>query len=113
MGTGTVLGGVVGGVVLLLLLFALSGLRLVYQYERGVIFVFGRLIGAKGPGIFWVPPLISRMRKIDLRVVTVEPPPQEGVTRDNVTLKVGAVLFFYVVNPCGSPSRKCGGALTK
>jgi regulator of protease activity HflC (stomatin/prohibitin superfamily) len=98
VGTGTVLGGVVGGVVLLLL-FALSGLRLVYQYERGVIFVFGRLIGAKGPGIFWVPPLISRMRKIDLRVVTVELPPQEGVTRDNVTLKVGAVLFFYVVNP--------------
>ena len=99
MGTGTILGGVAGGVVLFLLLYALSGLRLVYQYERGVIFVFGRLIGAKGPGIFWVPPLISRMRKIDLRVVTVELPPQEGVTRDNVTLKVGAVLYFYVVNP--------------
>jgi regulator of protease activity HflC (stomatin/prohibitin superfamily) len=99
VGIGTVLGGVVGGVVLFLLLFALLGLRIVYQYQRGVIFVFGRLIGAKGPGIFWVPPLISRMRKIDLRVVTVELPPQEGVTRDNVTLKVGAVLFFYVVNP--------------
>src|SRR5258706_4235939 len=89
----------IGGVIVVLLLVALSGLRVVYQYERGVIFVLGRLIGAKGPGVFWVPPLISRMRKIDLRIVTVELPPQEGVTRDNVTVGVGAVLFFYVVNP--------------
>ena len=89
----------IGGVIVALLLVALSGLRVVYQYERGVIFVLGRLIGAKGPGVFWVPPLISRMRKIDLRIVTVELPPQEGVTRDNVTVGVGAVLFFYVVNP--------------
>jgi regulator of protease activity HflC (stomatin/prohibitin superfamily) len=89
----------IGGVIVVLLLAALSGLRVVYQYERGVIFVLGRLIGAKGPGVFWVPPLISRMRKIDLRIVTVELPPQEGVTRDNVTVGVGAVLFFYVVNP--------------
>jgi regulator of protease activity HflC (stomatin/prohibitin superfamily) len=64
-----------------------------------VIFVLGRLIGAKGPGLFWVPPLISRMRKIDLRTVTVELPPQEGVTRDNVTVGVSAVLYFYIVDP--------------
>ena len=58
------------------------------------------MIGAKGPGVFWVPPLISRTRKVDLRVVTIELlPPQEGVTRDNVTVKVSAVLYFHIVNP--------------
>jgi regulator of protease activity HflC (stomatin/prohibitin superfamily) len=83
----------------LLLLFILAGLRVVNQYERGVIFVLGRLRGAKGPGVFWVPPFISTMRKIDLRIVTIELPPQEGVTRDNVTVRVSAVVYFYVVNP--------------
>lgn len=86
-------------VIALLVIFFISGLRVVNQYERGVIFVLGRLIGAKGPGLFWVPPLISRMRKIDLRTVTVELPPQEGVTRDNVTVGVSAVLYFYIVDP--------------
>ncbi|HLJ81774.1 MAG TPA: SPFH domain-containing protein, partial [Ktedonobacterales bacterium] len=88
-----------GGVLLVFLfLFFLAGLRVVNQYERGVIFVLGRLIGAKGPGLFWVPPFISKMRKIDMRIVTIELPPQEGVTRDNVTVKVSAVVYFYVVN---------------
>jgi regulator of protease activity HflC (stomatin/prohibitin superfamily) len=91
---------VVGGAVILIVivLFVLAGLRVVNQYERGVIFVLGRLIGARGPGLFWVPPFISKMRKIDMRVVTIELPPQEGVTRDNVTVKVSAVVYFYVVN---------------
>ncbi|HEX6817887.1 MAG TPA: slipin family protein [Ktedonobacterales bacterium] len=91
---------IIGGgiVVLILVLFTLSGLRVVNQYERGVVFVLGRLIGAKGPGLFWVPPFISSMRKIDMRVVTIELPPQEGVTRDNVTVKVSAVVYFYVVS---------------
>lgn len=93
------LGPVVVIVVILLILFLLSGLRVVNQYERGVIFVLGRLIGARGPGVFWVPPFISTMRKIDLRIVTIELPPQEGVTRDNVTVRVSAVVYFYVVNP--------------
>lgn len=90
-----------GGIILLLIVifFVLSGIRVVNQYERGVIFVLGRLIGAKGPGIFWVPPFISSMRKIDLRIITIELPPQEGVTRDNVTVKVSAVVYFYVVSP--------------
>lgn len=87
-----------GIIVVILVLFTLSGLRVVNQYERGVVFVLGRLIGAKGPGLFWVPPFISKMRKIDMRVVTIELPPQEGVTRDNVTVKVSAVVYFYVVN---------------
>ena len=99
MSMGTLIGFVVGGIVVLLVLFGLSGLRVVYQYERVVIFVLGRLIGAKGPGIFWVPPVISRTRTVDLRVVTIELPPQEGVTRDNVTVKVSAVLYFYIVSP--------------
>ncbi len=90
---------IVAIVVILLFLFSIAGLRVVNQYERGVIFVLGRLIGAKGPGVFWVPPFISSMRKIDLRIVTIELPPQEGVTRDNVTVRVSAVVYFYVVSP--------------
>lgn len=84
-------------VVLIFLFF--SSVRVVQQYERGVIFTLGRLIGAKGPGLFLVVPFISRMAKVDLRIVTHTVPPQEVITRDNVTVKVTAVLYFYVVNP--------------
>src|SRR5215468_22795 len=94
--------GVVVVVAVIILFFVLPGLRVVNQYERGVIFVLGGLRGAKGPGLFWVPPFISKMRKIDLRVVTIELPPQESVTRDNVTVKVSAVVYFYVVDPTDS-----------
>src|SRR5207253_3470955 len=73
--------------------------RVVQQYERGVIFILGRLSGAKGPGLFWIPPFISRMIKVDLRIVRLAVPPQEVITRDNVTIKVTAVVYFYVVNP--------------
>jgi regulator of protease activity HflC (stomatin/prohibitin superfamily) len=90
---------VIGVIVLLLLFLALSAMRVVQQYERGVIFVLGRLIGAKGPGLFLVPPFISRMMKVDLRIVTLTVPPQEVITRDNVTIKVTAVVYFYVVDP--------------
>src|SRR5579884_4048107 len=89
----------IGVIVLIVIFFGLSGIRVVQQYERGVIFVLGRLIGAKGPGLFWVPPMITRMTKVDLRIVTLTVPPQEVITRDNVTIKVTAVLYFYVVNP--------------
>ncbi|HLJ32099.1 MAG TPA: SPFH domain-containing protein [Ktedonobacteraceae bacterium] len=90
---------VIGAIVLLLVIIALSAIRVVQQYERGVIFVLGRLTGAKGPGLFLVPPFISRMMKVDLRIVTLTVPPQEVITRDNVTIKVTAVLYFYVVDP--------------
>src|SRR2546421_10549952 len=90
---------VIGAIVLLLVFFALSAIRVVQQYERGVIFVLGRLIGAKGPGLFLVPPFISHMMKVDLRIVTLTVPPQEVITRDNVTIKVTAVVYFYVVDP--------------
>jgi regulator of protease activity HflC (stomatin/prohibitin superfamily) len=90
---------VLGAIVLVLVIVALSAIRVVQQYERGVIFVLGRLIGAKGPGLFLVPPFISRMAKVDLRIVTLTVPPQEVITRDNVTIKVTAVIYFYIVDP--------------
>jgi regulator of protease activity HflC (stomatin/prohibitin superfamily) len=93
---------VIGAIVLILLMLLFSAIRVVQQYERGVIFVLGRLIGAKGPGIFLVPPFISRMTKVDLRIVTLTVPPQEVITRDNVTVKVTAVIYFYVVEPAAA-----------
>jgi regulator of protease activity HflC (stomatin/prohibitin superfamily) len=95
----TIIASVIGVVVLIALFLFLSSIRVVQQYERGVIFVLGRLTGAKGPGIFLVPPFISRMVKVDLRIVTLTVPPQEVISRDNVTIKVTAVLYFYVVDP--------------
>src|SRR6266513_3425123 len=90
---------VISVIVLILLMVLFSAIRIVQQYERGVIFVLGRLIGAKGPGLFLVPPFISRMSKVDLRIVTLTVPPQEVITRDNVTIRVTAVVYFYVVDP--------------
>src|SRR5438309_9927958 len=84
--------------VLVLVIVALSAIRVVQQYERGVIFVLGRLIGAKGPGLFLVPPFVSHMVKVDLRIVTLTVPPQEVITRDNVTIRVTAVVYYYVVD---------------
>ncbi len=92
------LGTLIAFVVLIVIFFLLSGLRIVQEYERGVIFILGKLVGAKGPGVFWVPPIITRMIKVDLRVVTLTVPPQEVITRDNVTIKVTAVIYFYVVD---------------
>ena len=89
-------------VVVIALWLLLASIRLVQQYERGVIFVLGRLTGAKGPGVFFVPPFISRIVKVDLRIVTLTVPPQEVITRDNVTIKVTAVVYFYVVNPAAA-----------
>src|SRR5258706_10533124 len=96
---GPVIGIVIGIIVVIVLLLLLSAIRVVQQYERGIIFVLGRLIGAKGPGIFLVPPFITRMIKVDLRIVTLTVPPQEVISRDNVTIKVTAVVYFYVVDP--------------
>src|SRR5258708_23103838 len=86
-------------VVVVLALMALSGLRVVQQYGGGVIFILGRFTGARGPGLFWVPPFVTRMIKVDLRIVTLTVPPQEVISRDNVTIKVTAVIYFYVVDP--------------
>jgi regulator of protease activity HflC (stomatin/prohibitin superfamily) len=85
------------GVILLFLL--LSSVRVVQEYERGVIFRLGRFIGAKGPGIFLLIPFLDRMIKIDLRVVTLDVPTQEAISKDNVTIKVNAVVYFRVIDP--------------
>ncbi len=86
-------------VVLLLISFLASAVKIVQEYERGVIFRLGRLQGAKGPGLFFIIPIIDRMVKVDLRVVTLDVPSQEAITKDNVTVKVNAVVFFRVVDP--------------
>src|SRR5436190_14813556 len=102
MDTTLILVLVIGVIVVVLLMLLSSAIRVVQQYERGVIFVLGRLIGAKGPGIFLVPPFISRIAKVDLRIVTLTVPPQEVISRDNVTIKVTAVIYFYVVDPASA-----------
>src|SRR5438874_4154662 len=102
MDTTLILVLVIGVIVVVLLMLLSSAIRVVQQYECGVIFVLGRLIGAKGPGIFLVPPFISRIAKVDLRIVTLTVPPQEVITRDNVTMKVSAVIYFYVVDPASA-----------
>jgi regulator of protease activity HflC (stomatin/prohibitin superfamily) len=76
-----------------------STVKIVQEYERGVIFRLGRLVGARGPGLFLLIPGVERMRKVDLRIVTLDVPAQEAITRDNVTVKVNAVVYFRVVNP--------------
>jgi regulator of protease activity HflC (stomatin/prohibitin superfamily) len=88
-------------VVVLIILFMLASasIKIVQEYERGVIFRLGRLMGARGPGLFLIIPGVERMRKVDLRIVTLEVPAQEAITRDNVTVKVNAVVYFRVVNP--------------
>ena len=87
---------VLGFVVLMVLL---SAIKIVPEYERGVIFRLGRLVGARGPGVFFVIPIMERMVRIDTRVITMDVPAQEVITLDNVTIKVNAVLYFMVVNP--------------
>jgi regulator of protease activity HflC (stomatin/prohibitin superfamily) len=76
-----------------------SAVRVVQEYERGVIFRLGRLVGARGPGLFFLIPKLERMVKVDLRVVTMDVPTQEAITRDNVTVRVSAVVYFMVVDP--------------
>ncbi len=86
-------------VVIVLVMLFTAAVKIVQEYERGVIFRLGRLMGARGPGLFFIIPGAESMRKVDLRIVTLEVPAQEAITRDNVTVKVNAVVYFRVVNP--------------
>jgi regulator of protease activity HflC (stomatin/prohibitin superfamily) len=86
-------------VVVFAIVLLTSAIKIVQEYERGVIFRLGRLVGARGPGLFFIIPIIDRMVKVDLRVVTLDVPSQEAITRDNVTVRVNAVVFFRVVDP--------------
>lgn len=83
----------------LVVLFLGSAIRIVREYERGVIFRLGRLIGAKGPGLFLIIPFVDKMVKVDLRTITLDVPPQEVITRDNVPVNVNAVVYFRVMDP--------------
>jgi regulator of protease activity HflC (stomatin/prohibitin superfamily) len=85
--------------VLLLIMFLASSIRVLREYERGVIFRLGRFHKAKGPGIIIVLPVIDKMVRVSLRLVTMDVPPQDVITRDNVTVKVNAVVYFRVMDP--------------
>src|SRR3989338_6111736 len=91
--------GSVGIIVFVVGAFIISGLRVLNEYERGVVFRLGRLIGSKGPGLIYVIPMIDKMIRVALRVVTMDVPPQDVITRDNVSLKVNAVVYFKVFEP--------------
>ena len=86
------------GYILAIPLFFMA-VKIVQEYERGVIFRLGRLVGARGPGLFLILPIVERMVKVDLRVVTMDVPRQDVITKDNVTVKVDAVVYFRVINP--------------
>lgn len=92
----------IGAIVAVIVLFLSNAIRIVREYERGVIFRLGRLVGAKGPGLFFIIPIIDKMVKVSLRTIVLDVPPQEVITKDNVTTSVNAVLFFRVVDPCAS-----------
>src|SRR6266567_1082494 len=79
--------------------YLFSGLRILKEYERGVLFVLGRSWGAKGPGLIWLPPVLTKMQKVSLRVVALDIPPQDVITRDNISIKVNAVLYMRVQEP--------------
>jgi regulator of protease activity HflC (stomatin/prohibitin superfamily) len=87
-------------ILLVLLVFLLSaGIRILREYERGVIFRLGRLIALKGPGLILLIPIVDQMVRVDLRTVTLNVPPQEVITKDNVTVRVNAVAYFRVIDP--------------
>lgn len=89
----------IGVIVIVVLIIASMAIKIVTEYERGVIFRLGRLVGARGPGLFLIIPFVDRMVKVDLRVVTMDVPSQEVITKDNVTVRVNAVIYFRVVDP--------------
>ncbi|MCB9438582.1 MAG: slipin family protein [Anaerolineales bacterium] len=88
-----------GFLLFLVIGIGLAGLRIVTEYEKGVIFRLGRVVGARGPGLFFVIPMFERMQVVDLRTVTLDVPPQDCITRDNVTVRVNAVVYYRVMNP--------------
>jgi len=77
----------------------ISGIKILKEYERGVVFRLGRMVGARGPGLIYVIPGIEKMVRMDMRTVTMDIPPQDVITRDNVSVKVNAVLYFRVLEP--------------
>ncbi len=95
------MGSYVGALIIILVLLP-SALRIIPEYQRAVVFRLGRYVGTKGPGLVVVIPVIDRIYKVDLRVVTLDVPYQEVITRDNVPVKVNAVVYFRVIDPAKS-----------
>lgn len=91
-----------GGFMFLLVVVAIVlavSIKVLNEYERGVVFRLGRIIGAKGPGLILLIPVVDRMLRVDMRTITLDVPPQDVISRDNVTIKVNAVVYFRVVDP--------------
>ncbi|HNY91907.1 MAG TPA: slipin family protein [bacterium] len=86
-------------VIILVVLFLLSAIKVLREYERAVVFRLGRLVGSRGPGIFILIPLVDRMIKVSLRTIAMDIPTQDVITKDNVSVKVNAVLYFRVMDP--------------
>ena len=91
--------GPVGTVIIIAVLIFISGIKILREYERAVIFRLGRMVAPRGPGITYVIPLVEKMVRVDLRTVTMDVPPQDVITRDNVSVKVSAVIYFRVLDP--------------
>jgi regulator of protease activity HflC (stomatin/prohibitin superfamily) len=87
------------GIAVLAVGYLLAGIRILRQYERGVVFTLGHYTGTKGPGIIYVPPFVAHMKRVSLRVVATDIPAQDVITRDNISVKVNAVLYFRVSDP--------------
>jgi regulator of protease activity HflC (stomatin/prohibitin superfamily) len=85
--------------VVLIVAFVIACINILPEYERGVVFTFGRFTGVKGPGLVLLVPVIQRMQRVDLRVVVMDVPTQEVISRDNVSVRVNAIVFFRVVDP--------------
>jgi regulator of protease activity HflC (stomatin/prohibitin superfamily) len=88
--------------ILIVLILLISAIKILKEYERGVIFRFGRLRGVKGPGIIIIIPFVDKMVRVDLRTITMDVPPQDIITKDNVPVKVNAVVYFRVMDPAKS-----------
>jgi len=91
--------GFAGTAALVALLLVIGGVKIVREYERGVILRLGRLVSSRGPGVIYVLPFLEQMYKLDLRTITLDVPSQDVITRDNVSVKVSAVLYFRVIEP--------------
>jgi regulator of protease activity HflC (stomatin/prohibitin superfamily) len=91
--------GPIAIIVIIALGLLLSGIKILKEYERGVVFRLGRMVKSRGPGIIYVIPFIEKMQRVELRTVTMDVPPQDVITRDNVSVKVNAVLYFRVLDP--------------
>ncbi len=91
--------GPAGTVLVIAALIIITGIKILKEYERAVIFRLGRMVAPRGPGITYVIPLVEKMLRVDLRTVTMDVPPQDIITRDNVSVKVSAVLYFRVIDP--------------